>query len=82
MFGDGYVCLRCGNYEPVGVVPHDPPQPGFPRKTDRRAGVAGYPIRPNRSELQPTLLERWSKLHSIDPAALRRDLDQGTDNSL
>jgi hypothetical protein len=31
-FGDGFVCLRCGNYEVVGVQ-HGPPQkPGFPRR--------------------------------------------------
>jgi hypothetical protein len=32
MLGDGYMCLRCGNYEVVGV-PHEPPKPPFPRKT-------------------------------------------------
>ena len=31
-FGDGYICLRCGNYELAGN-PHEPPAPGFPRKT-------------------------------------------------
>ncbi len=31
-FGDGFTCLRCGNYEVVGNF-HDPPQPDFPRKT-------------------------------------------------
>jgi hypothetical protein len=32
MLGDGFMCMRCGNYEPVGVR-HDPALPGFPRKT-------------------------------------------------
>src|SRR5580704_7528355 len=33
-FGDGFVCLRCGNYEWVGPGRHDPPQKqGFPRRT-------------------------------------------------
>jgi hypothetical protein len=32
MLGDGFMCPRCGNYEVVGNH-HDPPQPGFPRKT-------------------------------------------------
>ncbi len=31
-FGDGFTCYRCGNYELVGSR-HDPPAPGFPRKT-------------------------------------------------
>jgi hypothetical protein len=31
-FGDGFVCLRCGNYEVAGN-PHDPPGAGFPRTT-------------------------------------------------
>lgn len=31
-FGDGFICLRCGNYEAAGN-PHGPPAPGFPRKT-------------------------------------------------
>lgn len=31
MFGDGFMCLRCGNYEVVGNH-HDLPHPGFPRK--------------------------------------------------
>lgn len=32
-FGDGFICLRCGNYEAASPAPHGPPGPGFPRKT-------------------------------------------------
>jgi hypothetical protein len=32
MFGDGFICYRCGNYEAVGNH-HGLPRPGFPRKT-------------------------------------------------
>lgn len=32
MFGDGFVCLRCGNYELVGLDHAPPTEPGFPRK--------------------------------------------------
>jgi len=31
MFGDGFMCLRCGNYEAAGN-PHLPAQPGYPKK--------------------------------------------------
>ncbi|GAA0953158.1 hypothetical protein GCM10009554_57150 [Kribbella koreensis] len=32
MLGDGFVCLRCGNYEMVGLAHGPATEPGFPRK--------------------------------------------------
>ncbi len=32
-FGDGFVCMRCGNYEIVGVKHSPATEPGFPRRT-------------------------------------------------
>jgi hypothetical protein len=32
MFGDGFMCLRCGDHEAVGN-PHHPPAPGYPKKS-------------------------------------------------
>jgi hypothetical protein len=32
MLGDGFRCLRCGNYEMVGVAHGPATEPGFPRK--------------------------------------------------
>ena len=40
-----------------------------------------HPVR-RRTATAATLLERWSKLPSIDPASLRRDLDEILDSSL
>lgn len=32
MYGDGFVCLRCGNYEAVGVAHEPATTAGFPRR--------------------------------------------------
>ena len=40
MFGDGFVCLRCGNYELVGLAHGPATEPGFPRKSG--AGRTGW----------------------------------------
>ncbi|MEU4391268.1 hypothetical protein [Kribbella sp. NPDC023855] len=32
MFGDGFQCLRCGNYELVGMEHEPASEPGFPRR--------------------------------------------------
>ena len=52
--------------------------------TITRSGRPVAELRPvrRRSITAATLLERWSKLPSVDPAALRRDLDRRLDNSL
>jgi len=40
-----------------------------------------HPVR-RRPATAATLLERWSKLPSVDPSALRADIDQLLDSSL
>ena len=45
-FGDGFMCLRCGNYEAVGN-PHEPAkEPGFPERPAHADAAPGWTIRP------------------------------------